>query len=613
LARLKSAILVGAAAIGCSVNPLTAAAQQNYWFNTIRTSNIKPGEADYPALNPHPTRVLYLSGELPQSLQIGFTVFYEADPDAGTVQAGIYCGFKFNQESFPLYSIEEPLPIRRDGQRFHASVAVDKYLPARCGWHLSAFGYSVLNGTGPQAGEVVGTYYQKRYGGGDPHQVSNGRVAIWCKRNPHPPEPARPERCSKFWLLSELGAISDISPETIAAFPLEDRKNRGSTWLFPDTDKVEVNFYDLDSTNQSTAPSSADSGSSALAPAVAMGPRQGAAQTVATKVGEIREEDSVDALDLTADGESLVTKTDTSTALHVWAWRPQAHRVGSLPIPNAPPAFMGHSPILKYSQDGRYVALLDEVSGIRDQYTAVHIWARESGQIVRSIGEPNNSPQLIDLGWSAADQRLLTLYKGGSARDYQLVAFRAESGAADWRLDFHGFIPERIASSPNGKMAAVGGMVAGPGLAGHAPLEMVDLVSHAIVREIDAFPSDCQLEAMAWSPDGTQIAVGAQFNGGFQNAESVRVFSVATGAPVARVLPPGQTVSGVAYANAGRYLIVSTSGDRGLVVTIWDGSLKTLFQTIPLRGNALPFIAVSRNGRFLAIVEGPIVSIWEIK
>jgi starvation-inducible outer membrane lipoprotein len=59
-------------------------------------------------------------------------------------------------------------------------------------------------------------------------------------------------------------------------------------------------------------------------------------------------------------------------------------------------------------------------------------------------------------------------------------------------------------------------------------------------------------------------------------------------------------------------LIVSSTGDVS-AVTIWDSSLKTVLQTIPLRSGVIPFIAVSRHGRLLAIAEGPLVSIWEVR
>jgi len=246
LAQYHSAILLAAVAFGSSVAPHPAFAQQDRWFDTIRTDNIKTGESDYPTSNPNSTRILELSGQLPQTLHIGLKVTYETESDAGTVQTGTYCGFKHNWEHFPLYSIEEPVAISRDGTRFSASVSVDKYLPARCRWHLHSIGYIVLNGTGLHSAGVVGLTYEKRYGGADPHQVPNGRVIVWCKKNVDPEEPTRPEQCGNLSLLNEM---SVISPEILVSFPLEDRKNRSSTWLFPDTDKVEVNFYDLDATN----------------------------------------------------------------------------------------------------------------------------------------------------------------------------------------------------------------------------------------------------------------------------------------------------------------------------------------------------------------------------
>jgi hypothetical protein len=76
--------------------------------------------------------------------------------------------------------------------------------------------------------------------------------------------------------------------------------------------------------------------------------------------------------------------------------------------------------------------------------------------------------------------------------------------------------------------------------------------------------------------------------------------------------PPQQNVADLAYGGDGKYLIVSTTGLAN-VITIWDSSLKSILQTIPLKKGPGSPITTSRDGRFLAIAEGAVVSIWEVK
>jgi hypothetical protein len=78
------------------------AVQGSEWFASMRQENVKPGEADYPVHNPHPTRLL----------QIGFLIRYAAVPDAnGTARSARYRGYRKNSQAFPQFYVIEPLGI----------------------------------------------------------------------------------------------------------------------------------------------------------------------------------------------------------------------------------------------------------------------------------------------------------------------------------------------------------------------------------------------------------------------------------------------------------------------------------------------------------------------
>jgi hypothetical protein len=243
----RAIVLTGIVYLGVGSLAVTHA-QGNDWKNTIRRENIRPGEPDYPVVNPNSTSKLTFTGTLPPTLQIGFRIAYVATEGLTSVQSGKYCGFQLNSEAFPGFSVVEPLRIVRSGSALTASIGLDKYLPGRCGWHFNGIQYKVVNSTGDLTENWFAVVYDAQRDGVDKAKLPREKAVVWCKKNPNPADRERPELCSNF---STIQLVADLPPNLVSLLPQEERENRGVTWMFPDTRNVVINFFDLDSMKHS--------------------------------------------------------------------------------------------------------------------------------------------------------------------------------------------------------------------------------------------------------------------------------------------------------------------------------------------------------------------------
>jgi WD40 repeat protein len=332
---------------------------------------------------------------------------------------------------------------------------------------------------------------------------------------------------------------------------------------------------------------------------------------IARKVGEVRETETINALAITPDGEHVAVKTVASPTIHIWGWRGSSHIERTLTVPSSPKLYLA-TPILKYSPAGHRLAILDQITGIADQATAIHFWDSDSGRFLRSIGEPNNFPSTYGLAFSE-DHSVLSLYHPRvESPEHDLVSFRSDTWTPEWRLTLGPLIPSSLTTSPNGQLAAIGASTLQSVVNPHRPIVIVNLSTHAILREIAAFPNQTVFSRIAWSPDGKQIAAGVSVESGYPDIDSLKIFDVATGDRTSHAIPPQQNVADLAYGGEGKYLVVSTAGLVN-AITIWDNSLKSILQTIPLKSGLGRPIAASGDGRFIAVADDVTVGIWELK
>lgn len=90
--------------------------------------NVQPGDADYPATNPTPTKFIRIHGTIDGSFDMSFSIVWNATNPV--------CKYTTNQRAGATapYSTITPLPAQRNGEKFDINLAVDGKLAGRCGW-----------------------------------------------------------------------------------------------------------------------------------------------------------------------------------------------------------------------------------------------------------------------------------------------------------------------------------------------------------------------------------------------------------------------------------------------------------------------------------------------
>jgi hypothetical protein len=211
-----------------------------------RVNGVKSGDVDYPVRNARPVRMLRLIGVLPSTLHIRFLLSYAVDAGSEKSALADHCRFADRSGILRPLSIRQPLMVTRTGNRYSGSISLDAYLPGRCGWHLEAVGFSVMNGIGPFAERWFGHVYDGPLD--TPHlgDIYEGAVDEWCKKNPFPSDPKHPEECDSVSTIRTLLSV----PGDLASPPDSNGQPRPSTvWIFPHTRSIEVDFHDLDVPN----------------------------------------------------------------------------------------------------------------------------------------------------------------------------------------------------------------------------------------------------------------------------------------------------------------------------------------------------------------------------
>lgn len=179
-------------------------------------------------------RVL-MSGTLPENLPVQLAAYYSTlhPEDGENGYADCYhSGFSFSRN----LHLTEPIQVVRHGPRYEASVALDKYQPGRCGWVLVYVGYKVTErygGTTGNPGWPAGTATVSIANSATilrdaaSTRYWRGPVDIWCS----------PQIC---------GLLVEMSGVDAQGVPASELSTQHTTWIFPDTHSVTVNFHDLD-------------------------------------------------------------------------------------------------------------------------------------------------------------------------------------------------------------------------------------------------------------------------------------------------------------------------------------------------------------------------------
>ncbi len=122
-------------------------------FGCVRSQpsyGVKPGDVDFPREKPSPTHKFQLEAALPPTIPVRFKLVYSASLHADAKPGEVPpCHYVSDTGEVLPFSVLVPLQLKFEnddpelGEYYGGMVAVDRYLPGRCGWELTRGMYSL--------------------------------------------------------------------------------------------------------------------------------------------------------------------------------------------------------------------------------------------------------------------------------------------------------------------------------------------------------------------------------------------------------------------------------------------------------------------------------------
>lgn len=215
---------------------------------------VSQGDRQFPVSNPIPTKILEISGTLPMTVPVkDLIAIYTAESSQNSLEA---CtrredfAPKNDPRGYPLVHLEH-IPMVRTGETYRSSVAIDRFNPGPCGWHLKEVTY-LLDVKGYRERDFaywfavvprVELLTQPQAGGERSNSAVHGRRAdVWCwKVTNHEYNPFVPVRCNAI-----TDALKWPGQRVTATLSVADRHSTGVAYGGPESSSVEFNFHDLD-------------------------------------------------------------------------------------------------------------------------------------------------------------------------------------------------------------------------------------------------------------------------------------------------------------------------------------------------------------------------------
>jgi len=191
---------------------------------------VKPGDPDYPVLNPSPKHMLRFTAVVPSTLSVQFMVSYQAQ--AGQCQRTVGLG-----ASSQLY-VSMPLQLVTSQGEYRGDVAFDAFQPGSCNWSFSDISYAEGPGSDPSGAskrELVSV-------GGS--RSSHYSLDIWCIKV-RKLDQKHPERCSSLRILN-MDFADLVLDSLLRATPVDEQGLNTPTTINLETESIDVRFHDLD-------------------------------------------------------------------------------------------------------------------------------------------------------------------------------------------------------------------------------------------------------------------------------------------------------------------------------------------------------------------------------
>ena len=226
---------------------------------------------------------------------------------------------------------------------------------------------------------------------------------------------------------------------------------------------------------------------------------------------------------------------------------------------------------LAFSPDGSKLAAACGDSNVR-------VFDTFSGAVVHNL--PAHSFQAFAVAWSPDGT---TLASGGSDNTAKL--WNADSGALLHTLSGHTFFVASVAFSPDSFSLATGSW--------DHTVKLWDVSSGSNIGTLSA-TSESAVNAVAWSPDGQQIAAG----GSEATSEAIiRLWNVESKSLAGELDGHVSAVFDLTFAADGSFLI--SSGAEG-TARLWDTKAKTLLMQLGEIRGPVNAVAFSNAGDFFA-------------
>jgi len=211
---------------------------------------------DPPELNPRRLERLNLRVTASPTLSVRFVATYRIGTWLGLIGGGgRYCGSEEernpgpNSVSTPLPSVDVPLELKWDGQRYAGAFYIDHFSPGRCHW-----GFSDLTMTFPaRTGVTLYSQYTVNYNFDTSHsqgaydQSPDQSTDIWCGADPSPRDGGKGKTiCTSLDYFKHYAGV--VSPELRALVPAD--QNMPMINVFPFTKSITLRVHDLDADNR---------------------------------------------------------------------------------------------------------------------------------------------------------------------------------------------------------------------------------------------------------------------------------------------------------------------------------------------------------------------------
>lgn len=329
-----------------------------------------------------------------------------------------------------------------------------------------------------------------------------------------------------------------------------------------------------------------------------------AGHQVATKIAEFNEEKEISSMNFSSDTHRLATVEWTGAEIHIWKWEGEPVIEKRFRFTEGAAMFTQEGG-LQYSPDDRLLAMVQTAR--RDDPALVKIWDTNAGSN-HAIQEVGRRGLKSGVAFSPDGKFLIRSYDASmpsSASDDQLFVYDTKTWNLAWSLSTAPFVPKVMSLSSNGQLVALGGMTH-QAKSTSPDVLIVDLQSHKVIRQWSVFAPDRTPSLLLWSPDNSRILALAVDGTETSPVPSFIELDPSSGIKTGLESNVAVGVQSLVFAAHGKYLI---EGGEHLPVTIWNSAHTVKLQEIPIQPARL---AVSKDGRYLAVVRLTKISVWQL-